>query len=200
MSFCKVCACGEKIVFERRLSFPDNCPSCGRKLIDFLTYNEDDPRVEELIKSASTEESSENVDTVDVDESEPQINSQTNTQADNQINNHIDNQSDSNRSHKKKYVLKLNNGKEIEIPDEGGIVGRTEIGAEELAEFSSVSRQHLRVKPRRNIGVLIEDISTYGTFVDGKRIEKNDPVRIVDGSKVTLCNVDAVLTVKEVSD
>lgn len=199
MSFCKVCACGEKIVFERRLSFPDNCSSCGRKLIDFLTYNEDDPRVEELIKGASTEESSENVDTGDVDESEPQMNSQTDTQTDNH-NNHTDNQSDSNRPRKKKYVLKLNNGKEIEIPDEGGIVGRTEIGAEELAEFSSVSRQHLRVKPRRNIGVLIEDISTYGTFVDGKRIEKNDPVRIVDGSKVTLCNVDAVLTVKEVSD
>ena len=50
MAFCKVCACGEKIVFERRLGFPDNCPSCQRKLVDFLTYNEDDPRVAELLK------------------------------------------------------------------------------------------------------------------------------------------------------
>ena len=94
--------------------------------------------------------------------------------------------------------MRLSNGKEIEIPNEGGIVGRMEIGAEELAEFPSVSRQHLRVIPRRNVGVLVEDISTYGTLVDGQRIVKNSPVRVVDGSKVTLCDVDAVLVVKEV--
>lgn len=173
MAFCKVCTCGEKIVFERRLSFPDYCPSCGRKLVDFLTYNEDDPLVEELMKGNAAAEISENVGK-DV--------------------------SIEFGSHKKKYILKLNNGKEIEIPDEGCIIGRTEIGAEELAEFPSVSRQHLRVTPRRNVGVLVEDISTYGTLVDGQRIVKNSPVRVADGSKVTLCDVDAVLTVKEVND
>lgn len=173
MAFCKVCTCGEKIVFERRLSFPDNCPSCGRKLVDFLTYNEDDPRVEELMKGNAITESSEN--------------------AEKDVSTEFG-------AYKKKYILRLNNGKEIEIPNEGGIVGRTEIGAEELAEFPSVSRQHLRITPRRNVGVLVEDISTYGTLVDGQRIEKNSPVRVADGSKVTLCNVDAVLTVKEVSN
>ena len=50
MAFCKICACGEKIVFERRLGYPENCPSCNRKMVDFLTYNEDDPRVVELLK------------------------------------------------------------------------------------------------------------------------------------------------------
>lgn len=173
MAFCKVCTCGEKIVFERRLSFPDNCPSCGRKLVNFSPYNEDDPRVEELMKGNAVAETSKNegkeVSTESV-------------------------------SHKKQYILRLNNGKEISIPDEGGIVGRTEIGAEELAEFPSVSRQHLRVTPRRNVGILVEDISTYGTLVDGQRIVKNSPVRVADGSKVTLCDVDAVLTVKEVND
>lgn len=173
MAFCKVCTCGEKIVFERRLSFPDNCPSCGRKLVDFLTYNEDDPRVEELMKGNAVADTSENEEKAVSTESS---------------------------SHKKHYILRLNNGKEIEIPDEGGIVGRTEIGAEELAEFPSVSRQHLRVTPRRNVGVLVEDISTYGTLVDGQRIVKNSPVRVADGSKVTLCDVEAVLTVKEVND
>ena len=173
MAFCKVCTCGEKIVFERRLSFPDNCPSCGRKLVDFLTYNEDDPRVEELMRGNAASDTSENEGKAISTES---------------------------GSHKKHYVLRLNNGKEIEIPEEGGIVGRTEIGAEELAEFPSVSRQHLRVKPRRNIGVLVEDISTYGTLVDGQRIVKKSPVRVADGSKVTLCDVDAVLSVKEVND
>lgn len=172
MAFCKVCTCGEKIVFERRLSFPDNCPSCGRKLVDFLTYNEDDPRVEEFMKGNAAAEASENFGKDVSTESEP---------------------------HKKRYILKLSNGKEIEIPDEGCIVGRTEVGAEELAEFPSVSRQHLRVTPRRNVGVLVEDISTYGTLVDGQRIVKNSPVRVADGSKVTLCDIEAVLAVKEVN-
>ena len=173
MAFCKVCTCGEKIVFERIMSFPNNCPSCGRKLVDFRTYTEDDPHVEELMRGNSTVETSEN---------------------------ERESISTGPDSHKKKYSLRLNNGQEIEIPDEGGIIGRTEIGAEELAEFPSVSRQHLRVTPRRNVGVLIEDISTYGTLVDGQRIEKNSPVRVANGSKVTLCDVDAVLIVKEVND
>lgn len=173
MAFCKVCTCGERIVFERIMSYPDNCPSCGRKLIDFQTYKEDDPRVEQLVKGNAVAEASENVGKDVLTES---------------------------GTYKKKYILRLNNGKEIEIPDEGGIVGRTEVGAEELAEFPSVSRQHLRVTPRRNVGVLVEDISTYGTLVDGQRIVKNSLVRVADGSKVTLCDVDAVLTVKEVND
>lgn len=172
MAFCKVCACGEKIIFERRLSFPDNCPACGRKLVDFLTYNEDDPRVEKLIKDSAVSEKFENEEMHTTVES---------------------------NSNKKRYILKLDNGKEIRIPDEGGIIGRTGIGAEELAEYQSVSRQHLRVTPRRNIGILVEDISTYGTLVDGQRIVKNSPVRVAEGAKVTLTNVNVVLKVEEVS-
>lgn len=172
MAFCKVCACGEKIIFERRLSFPDNCPACGRKLVDFLTYNEDDPSVEKLIKDSAVSEKFENEETHTTVES---------------------------NSNKKRYILKLDNGKEIRIPDEGGIIGRTGIGAEELAEYQSVSRQHLRVTPRRNIGILVEDISTYGTLVDGQRIVKNSPVRVAEGAKVTLTNVNVVLKVEEVS-
>ena len=167
-----MCACGEKIIFERRLSFPDNCPACGRKLVDFLTYNEDDPRVEKLIKDSAVSEKFENEETHTTVES---------------------------NSNKKRYILKLDNGKEIRIPDEGGIIGRTGIGAEELAEYQSVSRQHLRVTPRRNIGILVEDISTYGTLVDGQRIVKNSPVRVAEGAKVTLTNVNVVLKVEEVS-
>lgn len=175
MAFCKVCTCGEKIVFERRLSFPDNCPSCGRKLVDFLTYNEDDPRVEELMRG--------NTASNDSKESAPDFPPQHDK-----------------GSVSKGYYLKLNNGSEIAIPNEGGIIGRTELGAEELAEFPSVSRQHIRVTVRRNIGVLIEDISSYGTLVDGQRIVKNEPVRVANGSKITLCNVEAELLVKEAAN
>ena len=173
MAFCKVCICGKKIVFERRSSFPDNCPSCGRRILNFPIYAEDDPSVEQLMKNSVKTAPSENT---------------------------IKDISIISQSHKKKYVLRLSTGKEIEIPDEGCIIGRTETGAEELAEFPSVSRQHLRVTPRRNIGILVEDISTYGTLVDGQRIIKNSPVRVADGSKITLCNVEAVLIVKEVTE
>lgn len=169
MAFCKVCTCGEKIVFARRLSFPDNCPSCGRRLVDFLTYNEDDPRVEELMRGKADSN----------DSNKPVRDPKT----DNRV--------------VPVYYLKLSNGKEIPIPDEGGIIGRTELGAEELAEFPSVSRQHIKVSVRRNIGVLIEDISSYGTLVDGHRIVKNEPVRVANGSKITLCNVEAELSIKE---
>jgi len=174
MAFCKICVCGEKIVFERRLSFPDNCPACGRKLVNYDTYNEDDPRVEELLKKASSQEACEQKEEeiVPVDAG----------------------------SRQKTYILKLCNGKEIVIPQEGCIIGRTEAGAEELAEFPSVSRQHLRVIPRRNIGVLVEDISTYGTLVDGQRINKNEPKRVVEGAKITLCDLETVLIVKEGND
>lgn len=173
MAFCKVCTCSEKIVFERRLGFPDNCPSCGRKLVDFLTYSEDDPRVEELMRGNTRAEGTEIEQKTIFGET---------------------------ANGKRKYILKLNNGKEISIPEEGCIVGRTETGAEELAEFPSVSRQHLRVTPRRNIGILIEDISSYGTLVDGQRIVKNYPVRVADGSKVTLCDLETVLMIKEAND
>lgn len=169
MAFCKVCACGNKIVFERILSFPDSCPSCGRRLVDFLTYNEDDPQVEEKLKRKST--------------SDGEVVEET--------------QKENSGKVFKKYVIKLSNGKEIEIPEQGCIVGRTEVGAEELAEFPSVSRQHIRIVPRRNIGVLIEDISSYGTFVDGLKIVKNTPVRVAEGSMIQLCDLETVLIVKE---
>ncbi len=172
MAFCKVCACGEKIVFERRLGFPDNCHSCQRKLVDFLTYNEDDPRVAELLKEHEKSNGSD-----ETNDNEVSLVSESNSDA-------------------KRYTLRLDNGDEIIIPEEGCIIGRTEVGAEILAEYGSVSRQHLRVTPRRNIGVIVEDISKYGTLVDGQRIIKNSPVRVANGTKITLCNVEMVLTQK----
>ena len=172
MAFCKVCACGEKIVFERRLGFPDNCPSCQRELVDFLTYNEDDPRVAELLK----EHEKSNNSVVNNDNEIPLVNE--------------------SNANPQRYIFRLENGNEIDIPEEGCIIGRTEVGAEMLAEYGAVSRQHLRVTPRRNIGVIVEDISKYGTLVDGQRIIKNSPVRVANGTRITLCNVEMVLIQK----
>lgn len=171
MAFCKICVCGEKIVFQRRMSYPENCPSCGRRTVEYSTYPEDDPMVEELLRQYN-----------EIEE------------------NNVESQSEVEGSHVDKefsYSLYLENGVVISIPDEGGIIGRTEIGAEELADYPSVSRRHLKVIPRRVVGVIVEDLSSYGTLIDGKRIEKNKPVRVVSNSVITLCNVDAKLIVKE---
>jgi len=176
MAFCKICTCGEKIVFETRLGYPDNCPVCGRGLVNFQTYDE--------VNDAAL------IATMLVKEKEV-------TEANNTTN---DGMALVTERKNKKYALRLNDGREIEIPEAGCIIGRTEVGAEELAEFPSVSRQHIRVTIKRNIGVLIEDISRYGTLVDGQRIGKNMLTRVAEGSKVTLCNVDAVLTTKEGND
>lgn len=170
MSFCKICSCGEKVVFERRLSFPDNCPSCGRRLVDFLTYNVDDPKVQELLNCSPDKE--------DAEDQGPTANESYSPKA-------------------TKYALKFASGAEIIIPDEGGIIGRTELGAELLADYPSVSRKHIRVIPRRILGVIIEDMSSYGTLVDGKRIDKNIPTRVTEKSTITLCDLELSLIVRE---
>lgn len=181
MAFCKVCVCGEKIVFEKRLSFPDNCPTCGRRTVSYLTYQEDDPNVEELINQVKGQV----VDTNDDETNDSDNNFQIGI-------------SDS-QPPKKKYVLKAADGYEIPIPDEGGIIGRSELGADYLAEYPSVSRKHIRVMPRRNLGVIVEDLSSYGTIIDGQRLEKNTPTRAVANSRITLYTVEFILAEKECS-
>lgn len=171
VAFCKICACGQKVVFERILSFPNNCPACGRRLVDFQTYDENDPRVEMLLQETTEQHRA--------DESREIV------QKEKETSGHS-------------YALRLCNGAIIKIPDEGCIVGRTETGSEALSGFPSVSRQHLRVTPRKNIGVIIEDMSSYGTLVDGQRIAKNSPVRIAEGTKIMLCDVEAILVASEV--
>ena len=50
---------------------------------------------------------------------------------------------------------------------------------------------------RRGMGVFIEDMCTYGTSVDGKPVAKGMPVHVAAGAKITLCNLETELTVKE---
>ena len=171
MAFCKICVCGEKIVFRTRMSYPEKCPSCGRRTVDYNTYPEGDPMVEELLRQY-------NVDKTNNDVGQSEVTG-------------VSAAADS------LYSLHLENGAVINIPNEGGIVGRTEIGAEELADYPSVSRKHLKITPRRAVGVIVEDLSSYGTLIDGKRIEKNTLTRVAANSVITLCNVDAKLIVKE---
>ncbi len=167
MSLCKICQCGRKIIQEKRSAFPDNCPSCGRSLIGRPSYNEADPRVKEILGQQETDP--EKI---------------------------IESNGEEEKQGKQKYVLRMKSGKKIDIPDEGGIIGRTGIGGELLSEYQSVSREHLQITPRRTTGVIVEDLSKYGTLIDGKRMEKNSPVMITAGTRITLCGLDLILEEK----
>ncbi len=76
----------------------------------------------------------------------------------------------------------------IVIPPSGGIVGRNALGAEILAKDLAVSREHIKVTYRGRIGLIIEDISRYGTYInDGKMVKgtrrfvrEGDIIRLYD--------------------
>jgi len=181
MAFCKICACGNIIKFETRNSFPEQCPNCNRRIRDFITYKEEDPQISALQAQLP--------DAEDTPPNEPDLEA-SDTGDDDIIKS---------ASAVKAYVLvAVSAGYEIVIPPEGGIVGRSGIGAQQLASNEAVSREHLRVTPRKNMGVIIQDISTYGTKLNGKPIVRNTPMRAELNSRITLYNEEFILQEKEV--
>lgn len=86
------------------------------------------------------------------------------------------------------YMLRSVSGKyDIIIPADGGVIGRTALGGEELAHNGRISREHIKIVPaKRAQGVMIEDISANGTFVDGRRLSKNEQEFVVIGSEITM--------------
>lgn len=178
MGFCKLCSCGEKVIFETRMSYPENCPACGRNLRDFQTYNEEDPYLQEILNPSHKPDKKAGL----IREKEVEKLGETEGEA-------LD-------CKKKQHILRLSDGRDIKIPEGGCIIGRTEVGASELANFPSVSRRHLRIQPKRR-GFIIEDLSTYGTLVDGQRMERNEMKRVSLGARITLCNIELLLTEKE---
>lgn len=171
MAFIKICTCGERIAAESRGSFSELCPACGRSVECITAYPETDPRVAE--QKPAPEPAPEPAPPAQETAPAPV------------------------RTVGRRFALRLAGGAEIDIPEEGGEIGRTGIGGEQLAGYPSVSRRHLRVTIRRNIGVMIEDISTYGTLVNGRPIEKNMPVAVQPGAKITLCDLETELIGKE---
>ena len=172
MAFCKVCPCGKKVVFEKIFLAPDECPFCGRRLISLPAFNEDSEEVERNLKKYhSAEEDISNDDSKDFEESQ---------------------------TDEKDSILYLlsNDGERIDIPPEGGIIGRTGIGAEILAKYPSVSKQHIRVYYTFKKALLVEDISSYGTYLDGRKMEKNISEHVTPGVVIRLCNVDFTLNIE----
>lgn len=190
MSYCKICHCGEKIVFERRMSYPFACPSCGRALADFETFNANIPEEKERAERLQKEYLSVKNGTTENAESKEKIFADSGDEDDLEI-------IQDTKKTQYQYMLQMENGKKIPIPREGGIIGRTGIGAEELAEFGSVSRNHIRLSMVRAKCIRLEDLSKYGTWIDGVKAEKNVVSVVYPNSKIQLCNVETILIKEE---
>lgn len=91
------------------------------------------------------------------------------------------------------YLVAADGRFRIEIPADGGIVGRTGLGAEQLAYNNAVSKQHLKVMINKRLGVFIEDISSFGTRVNGEELIKGNRVLVKVGDHITLYNEELIL-------
>ena len=169
MAFCKVCPCGNKVVFQKVYMAPDECPFCGRRLITLPAFNENSEEVKRNLQkySQSTDE--------------------------NESKSYDEDEYDNIQNQDADLYLVSENGERIYIPAEGGIIGRTEIGAEILAKYPSVSKHHIKVYYTFKKALLVEDISSYGTFIDGRKMEKNISEHVNPGVVIRLCNVDFTL-------
>lgn len=94
------------------------------------------------------------------------------------------------------YSLVSRDGKiRIELPVDGGVIGRTAIGGEALAHNGRISREHVRLTPaKRAQGVMAEDLSANGTYVDGRRLVRGKEEFVVIGSVLSMGGEDFVLS------
>ena len=92
------------------------------------------------------------------------------------------------------YSLNTPDGTEqIVIPSSGGIVGRNALGADLLENHHAVSREHIKVAYRGRIGLLIEDKSKYGTFINDEQLVKGTTKFARDGDVIKLYDFELVV-------
>lgn len=82
---------------------------------------------------------------------------------------------------------------QIIIPSSGGIVGRNALGAELLEKHNAVSREHIKVSYRGRIGLLIEDKSKYGTFINDEQLVKGTTKFARDGDVIKLYDFELIV-------
>lgn len=92
------------------------------------------------------------------------------------------------------YSLDVPNEKgQIIIPPSGGIVGRNALGSELLANCKAVSREHIKVTYRGRIGLLVEDLSKFGTFINDEQLIKGTSKFARAGDVIKLFNFELVV-------
>lgn len=163
---CKICECGEVLRFEKIFMCPDPCPKCGRITQAYITYDEDDPIVSELVnkyKDTTVQGNKTSAESVELNKE------------------------------KEYYLYSVRKGYELIIPRDGCIIGRTELGAEMLYDNPAVSKKHIIVTFNKKFGIFIEDISSFGTSINGKQVLKGDKVHVNVGDEITLYNEKFIL-------
>ena len=85
-------------------------------------------------------------------------------------------------------------GKVIEIPEDGAVIGRDCGIAPDVFNHKWVSESHCRVSIDRN-NCYIEDVgsdgngSTNGTFINGDKLPKRTPTKFYDGNKLKIAHL-----------
>jgi adenylate cyclase len=74
------------------------------------------------------------------------------------------------------------------------LVGRECAGVEPsrclIMDAPAVSREHLEVRVDPGRGAQLVDLSTNGTWVNGRRVERNEPIALVDGDVIELGGIE----------
>ncbi len=182
MKYCKKCVCGHVNVYEG--ASPFKCGSCGRNLMRV--------RQEEYVPEEEQKEE------------KPPVPAEHTAEKDTPVSAVPENDEPDKKEEKKTavFVQKLESPDgTCVIPVDGTmIIGRNSEGKEYLKWHEDVSREHFVITPRPNgIAATVKDISSFGTYINGKRMQKESSAFITDGATIRLAS-DAVLkfTVKEV--
>ena len=181
---CVVCECASVLSYEVPGQRPPlTCPNCGRDTRRYISMRQDDPRVKRMMETYRKQFRQNPPDATEDPVREP-----AGVRAVEQTDEQIGTTAVEAAPKRTGYVLVSEDGSyRIRIPEQGGVIGRTGIGAHELAHNGRVSRQHLKVTPsRRAKGLLIEDISSNGTCLDGRQILPGQVEFAVIGSEIRL--------------
>ncbi len=209
---CVVCECASVLYYEPPGQRPPvTCPECGRDTRRYISMRQDDPRVQRLVETYKNRFIQKNGERQETGEQKP-----VGEASKPPVGKNVGEASglpsqkpktstpkpDSGKQEalqKKGYVLVSGDGSyRIPVPEQGGVIGRTAIGAHELAHNGRVSRQHMRVVPaKRARGLLIEDMSSNGTFLDGRRLSPGHREFAVVGSEIRLSREVLILREEE---
>ena len=195
MNYYKICECQKILQFDKPYLCPDPCPYCGRMTQNYITYRGEPP----VIQNASPIKDPTRPSDVSQSVPIPVHNATSYTDISRDKLSPGGEQKTSpptiTGGQIKSYYLSAADGRyQIEIPAEGGIVGRTGLGAEQLAHNNAVSKQHLKIMINKRLGVFIEDISSFGTKVNGEELIKGNRVLVKPGDHITLYNEELILT------
>lgn len=94
-----------------------------------------------------------------------------------------------------KKMVNRNDGKEIEIPFTGALIGRDgNVEVEYFDSFPYISNSHIIAEYILD-DLFITDVgSTNGTKVNGKRIDKGQKIKVNNGDVIQLANVEFIIS------